>query len=100
MRSSGRGAADPMNSSKEQHKLLTAVNCFAAAVLLVVFPVLHAAVVAANLVAHLTVLGLQVIVTRLPRILLPRRRRIGREPFVSIHVPAHNEPPDLLIQTL
>src|SRR2546426_876867 len=28
------------------------------------------------------------------------RRRIEREPFVSIHVPAHNEPPELLMQTL
>lgn len=85
---------------ENQSRLVLGVNCFAAAVLVLVFPALHAAVVAANLAAHLLVLGLQLAVTRLPRVLLPRRRRLRREPFVSIHVPAHNEPPELLIQTL
>ena len=90
-----------MNSNREkQNRLVLGVNCYAAAVLVLVFPALHAAVVAANLAAHLVVLGLQLAVTRLPRVLLPRRRRLRREPFVSIHVPAHNEPPELLIQTL
>jgi cellulose synthase/poly-beta-1,6-N-acetylglucosamine synthase-like glycosyltransferase len=31
---------------------------------------------------------------------VPKRRRLDYEPFVSIHVPTHNEPPDLLVQTL
>ena len=81
-------------------KLLLCVNCFGAAVMLVVFPALHAGLVVVNLVAHALVLGLQLVVTRLARVAPPRCRQIGREPFVSIHVPAHNEPPELLIQTL
>src|SRR5438128_4403520 len=81
-------------------KLLLGVNGFGAAVLLLVFPALHACLAVANFVAHIGVLGLQLIATRLPRVQLPQRRRIEREPFVSIQVPAHNEPPELLIQTL
>src|SRR5213596_3142517 len=82
------------------NKLLPAVNGFGVAVLLLVFPALHACVVLANFFAHILVLGLQLVSTRLPRVNLPLRRRIEREPFVSIHVPANNEPPELLIQTL
>jgi cellulose synthase/poly-beta-1,6-N-acetylglucosamine synthase-like glycosyltransferase len=82
------------------NKLVLGVNCFGAVALLLAFPALHACVLIANFVGHLFVLGLQLVTTRLPRVILPERRRIGREPFVSIHVPAHNEPPDLLIQTL
>ena len=81
-------------------RLLLGANFFGAAVLLLVFPALHACVVIANFVAHVLVLGLQLVATRLPRVMLPERRRIECEPFVSIHVPAHNEPPALLIQTL
>src|SRR5262245_58894066 len=81
-------------------RLLLVVNGFGVSVLLLVFPALHACVVLANFVAHSIVLGLQLVATRLPRLNLPLRRRIEREPFVSIHVPAHNEPPELLIQTL
>src|SRR6266540_1536230 len=89
-----------MRNNRVTNKLVPGVNCFGAAVLLLAFPALHACVLIANFVGHLFVLGLQLVTTRLPRISLPERRRIRREPFVSIHVPAHNEPPELLIQTL
>jgi exo-beta-1,3-glucanase (GH17 family)/cellulose synthase/poly-beta-1,6-N-acetylglucosamine synthase-like glycosyltransferase len=39
-------------------------------------------------------------VTSRPRLGLARRAAIGPKPKVSIHVPAYNEPPDMLIQTL
>ena len=89
-----------MRNNRVTNKLVPGVNCFGAAVLLLAFPALHACLLIANFVGHLFVLGLQLVTTRLPRISLPERRRIRREPFVSIHVPAHNEPPELLIQTL
>lgn len=89
-----------MRNNRVTNKLVLGVNCFGAAVLLLAFPALHACVVIANFVGHIFVLGLQLVTTRLPRVILPVRRRIGREPFVSIHVPAHNEPPELLFQTL
>ena len=82
------------------HRLVLGVNCFGTAALLLAFPALHACVLVANFVGHILVLGLQLVTTRLPRVTVPERRRIGREPFVSIHVPAHNEPPELVIQTL
>src|SRR5688572_15768097 len=82
------------------NRLVLIVSGFGVSVLLLVFPVLHACVVLANLLAHTLVLGLQLVATRLPRLNLPLRRRIASEPFISIHVPAHNEPPELLIQTL
>src|SRR6266540_286940 len=84
----------------QMNRLLLVVNGFGVSVLLIVFPALHACVVLANFFAHILVLGLQLVATRLPRVNIPLRRRIEREPFVSIHVPAHNEPPELLIQTL
>jgi len=92
-----------MNSiwnNRVTHRLVLGANCFGAAALLLVFPALHAGVVVANFLGHLFVLGLQLVTTRLPRVILPQRRQRGREPFVSIHVPAHNEPPELLIETL
>lgn len=82
------------------NKVVLGVNCFGAVALLLAFPVLHACLVIANFVGHTFVLGLQLVTTRLPWVILPERRRIGRERFVSIQVPAHNEPPELVIQTL
>jgi cellulose synthase/poly-beta-1,6-N-acetylglucosamine synthase-like glycosyltransferase len=68
--------------------------------LLLLFPVIHVALALANFAVHLIVLGLQLITTRLPH----RRARMESEhevePFVSIHVPAHNEPPEVLKETL
>ncbi|HMO65199.1 MAG TPA: glycosyltransferase, partial [Verrucomicrobiota bacterium] len=72
-----------------------------AVLLLILSPLLHAVVLAANFLVHLFVLGVQFIAARLPVRTPPRRvLPAGDEPFVSIHVPAHNEPPELLIQTL
>lgn len=72
-----------------------------AVMLLILSPALHAVVVGANFLAHLFVLGVQFIAARLP-VRRPPQRGLpeGDEPFISIHVPAHNEPPELLIQTL
>ncbi|HXT40641.1 MAG TPA: glycosyltransferase family 2 protein [Candidatus Angelobacter sp.] len=81
-------------------RLLLGAHCFAVTILLLLFPALHACVVVGNFIVHAFVLGLQLVTTRLPRVIVPRRRRLDHEPFVSIHVPTHNEPPDLLIQTL
>jgi hypothetical protein len=47
-------------------KLLFGANCFAAAILLIVFPALHACIVVGNFFVHAIVLGLQLITTRLP----------------------------------
>src|SRR3954468_20779784 len=59
-----------------------------------IFPELLFTIVGLNLVALITVMGLQVIVTRWPVEPLEQNNLAG-EPFVSIHVPAHNEPPEL-----
>lgn len=69
--------------------------------LLILSPVLHAVVVGANLLVHLVILGVRFIAARLP-VRPPPQRPLpeGDEPFISVHVPAHNEPPELLIQTL
>jgi cellulose synthase/poly-beta-1,6-N-acetylglucosamine synthase-like glycosyltransferase len=69
------------------------------AVSLVMFPVMLLILVAANLVAHLALLGLQLVTARLPQV-CPPRRRVTRESFVSIQVPAYNEPPEVLGETL
>lgn len=69
-------------------------------VILILFPVLHAILALANFAVHLAVLGLQLLTSRLPRT-APRQDRLDEaEPFVSIHVPAHNEPPEILAETL
>lgn len=64
----------------------------------ILFPSLLFALVALNLVLLLGVMGLQLFVTRRP-VDAPARTNISDEPFVSIHVPAHNEPPELVEQT-
>ena len=74
-------------------------GCAAFAVLLLL-PPLHACVVLVNFVAHLIILSLQWITSLLPRPALHERELPESEPFVSIHVPAHNEPPELLKETL
>ncbi len=67
---------------------------------LLAFPVAHAVVLGLNLLANLFFLGWQALATRLP-VRRPVTRSPGAErPFVSIHVPAHCEPPALLIETL
>jgi len=68
--------------------------------LLLVFPLLHVALVAANLAAHLLVLGLQLVSSCLGRRSVPRGPVPEEEPFVTLLVPAHNEPPEVLAATL
>lgn len=71
-----------------------------AVLVLVLFPVVHAVLLGVNLLINLLVLGWQLVATRLP-IRRPATRSLpDNEPFVSIHVPAHNEPSTLLIETL
>ena len=76
-----------------------AVGGMAAIAVLLAFPVLHIVLVIGNLITHLVVLGLQLATSRLPSV-LPLRRSPEREPFISIQVPAYNEPPELLRETL
>jgi cellulose synthase/poly-beta-1,6-N-acetylglucosamine synthase-like glycosyltransferase len=105
--SSANGSRDPASNHnlKKGTKTMLAnlkvvLGGLAAVTVLVLFPVLHAVVLGVNLLIHLLVLGWQVVATRLP-IRRPATRALPEEePFVSIHVPAHNEPPSLLIETL
>jgi len=68
--------------------------------LVVWLPKLLLILVAINLAVSLLVLGLQVVLVGLPRKKMEQRSLEGEQPFVSIHVPAHNEPPELLKETL
>src|SRR5690349_1441106 len=67
---------------------------------ILLFPPIHLAIVAANCVAHFFVLGLQLVVSRFAVKPPEMAEAIAAEPFVSIHVPAHNEPPEVVLQTL
>ncbi|MBN8246117.1 MAG: glycosyltransferase [Verrucomicrobia bacterium] len=64
------------------------------------FPVLHIALVIVNLAVHLAVLGLQLATSCLGRRPLRRIPAPAQEPFVTLLVPAHNEPPEVLGATL
>jgi cellulose synthase/poly-beta-1,6-N-acetylglucosamine synthase-like glycosyltransferase len=64
------------------------------------FPPLHFAIVAVNFVAHALVMGLQLVVSRFSIAPPSKALPIEDEPFVSIHVPIHNEPPEIVFQTL
>ena len=68
--------------------------------LLVLFPVVHVMLAVTNFAAHILILGLQLITSCLPRKAFRPERENEAEPFVSIHVPAHNEPPEILHETL
>ena len=80
--------------------LLRVAAAAAAIAALVSLPLLHAVLVAVNFAIHWLVMSLQLITSRLRRPKLKRRSMKAFEPFVSIHVPAHNEPPELMKQTL
>lgn len=67
---------------------------------LLLFPIIHVVLIVANLAIHLVVLGIQLLTSRLPRLRAARSGPQADEPWISIHVPAHNEPPEILIQTL
>lgn len=81
-------------------KIIWTAAGLAGATLLLVFPVAHAVIAIANFVVHLIILGLQLISARLPRFQPERLSILDEEAFVSIHVPAHNEPPEVLSETL
>lgn len=81
-------------------KLLWLLAGIGGAALVLALPVVHAAIVLLNLIVHFVVLGLQLVSARLPRFRPERQPRLDEDAFVSIHVPAHNEPPELLKQTL
>jgi len=68
--------------------------------LLLLFPAVHVALLLANFAVHLGVLGLQLITVRLPGRRTEPQASLEVEPFVSIHVPAYNEPPEVLKETL
>ncbi len=81
-------------------KLKLTLGGGAVALGLIVFPVLHAVLLGVNLLANLLVLGWQALATRMPVRRPATRPLSGPQPFVSIHVPAHSEPPAMLIDTL
>lgn len=81
-------------------KWIKAAGLIAALAVLFWLPIAHLTLVVVNLVVCLTVLGLQAFLVALPRIKVEQRSLGEEEPFVSIHVPAYNEPPELLKQTL
>lgn len=83
-----------------RNKLLLASAALAGLGILILFPIIHVFVVAVNFGVHLAVLGVQLVTSRLPRVRVARNAEIADEPFVSIHVPAHNEPPEILKETL
>ena len=80
-------------------KLTLILAALGGAALLLLLPLVHAALVAANLLIHFIVLGLQLVTARLPRA-RPARKEVNDQPFVSIQVPAYNEPPAVLAETL
>jgi cellulose synthase/poly-beta-1,6-N-acetylglucosamine synthase-like glycosyltransferase len=63
-------------------------------------PAAHLALVVVNFATSVVVLALQALVACLRRVAPPRRTAPVRGPFVSIQVPAHDEPPAVLIETL
>jgi cellulose synthase/poly-beta-1,6-N-acetylglucosamine synthase-like glycosyltransferase len=74
------------------------------AAVMVLLPVVHLVVVAVNFVVHIGVLGLQFVTTRLarkaPETTASLTNNDGELPFISVNVPAHNEPPEMLKRTL
>lgn len=83
-----------------RNKLLLMLAALAGLGLLILFPIVHVLVGVANFGVHLAVLGFQLVTSRLPRVRVARQTELTDEPFVSIHVPAHNEPPEILRETL
>lgn len=57
------------------------------------------ALIVLNLFTGLFLSIIQIVITLLPRF-RPKRREIVEHPFVSVLVPAYNEPPAVLIQTI
>ena len=70
------------------------------AIVLLLFPVIHVGLAIANFTVHILILGMQLITSRHARLPVGPERECSDEPFVSVHVPAHNEPPEILRETL
>ena len=83
-----------------QSKMMMMSAAVGGLVILILFPVVHVVVALVNFGIHLLILGFQIVTSRLPRVGVPRNSDKADEPFVSIHVPAHNEPPEILKATL
>src|ERR1041384_6590095 len=81
-------------------KLLWLLAGIGGAALVLALPIVHATIVVLNLIVHFVVLGLQLVSARLPRFRPERQPRLDEDAFVSTPVPAPNEPPELLKQTL
>lgn len=81
-------------------KLVFLLGAVAGLAVVLLQPLVHAVLVAMNFIVHCAVLGLQFVSTRLPWVRPATRPLPAKEPFVSIQVPAHNEPPEVLIETL
>ena len=66
---------------------------------LFLFPQISLSLVLINLFIMILVSALQLYSAMLPRLrFIPRK--IEKEPFVSIHIPTYNEPPELVLQSL
>lgn len=61
---------------------------------------LQAVLLAINFLCQTILLVSQWLASRLPRYSPPSLDKVSEHTFVSIHVPAHNEPPEVLKQTL
>ena len=68
--------------------------------ILVLFPGFHLGLVVLNLCVHLLVVGAQFVASCFSSSSLPPVNHAEAEPFVSVLVPAHNEPPEVLRLTL
>jgi cellulose synthase/poly-beta-1,6-N-acetylglucosamine synthase-like glycosyltransferase len=66
----------------------------------VLIPAVHLATTLVNFVVNLAVMGMQLVVSRFAARTRPTTEPLGEEPFVSIHIPTHNEPPEVVFQTL
>lgn len=83
-----------------RNKLLLMLAAVGGLVILIFFPLVHVALALVNFAIHLLVLGFQLVTSRLPRVRVAQNSLRVDEPFVSIHVPAHNEPSEILKETL
>ncbi len=90
-----------MKSMKALAAKLAWLSALAGGVALVILlPLVHVLLAAFNFVIHFGVMLLQWLMVRQPRV-EPKQVRLGsKQPFVSIHVPAHNEPSEMLKRTL
>lgn len=80
--------------------ILLTMGAILGLLLLAIFPAIHVTLVVINFAVHIVVLGMQLLLTRLPKISVRPEQVRNAEPFVSVFVPAYNEPPAILGATL